>query len=120
MQNNVFLLSIWKNLTLELCIVKDFIMYLSKHYPMASKSYLSNLQRFSKVTVRFSYSMVTFSVIVVCDVIVFIELLNFYIFKGTLEIYHSELKSVTKYKIGRAHQLKTQNSNLKEKRRVYT
>lgn len=43
MQNNVLLLSIRKNLTLELCIVKDFIMYLSKHYPMASKSYFKQL-----------------------------------------------------------------------------
>lgn len=43
MQNNVFLLSTWKKLTLELCIVKDFIMYLSKHYPMVSKSYFKLL-----------------------------------------------------------------------------
>lgn len=30
--------------------------------------------------------MVTFSVFMVCDVVVFMELLNSYIFKGTLEI----------------------------------
>lgn len=76
MQNNVFLLSIWKKLTLELCIVK----ILSCIYPSTilwpASHILNNLQRFSKVTIRFSYSMVTFSVIVVCDVIVFTELLN--------------------------------------------
>lgn len=27
--------------TLELCIVKDFTMYLSKHYPMFNKSYFN-------------------------------------------------------------------------------
>lgn len=60
--------------------------------------------------------MVTFSVIVVCDVIVFIEWLNSFIFKGTLEMYHSELKPVTlnkHAKIWPARQLKTQNSNLR-------
>lgn len=55
------------------------------------------MQRFSKVSIRFSYSLVTFSVIVVCDVIVFIELLISHIFKGTLEIDHSEFVTLNKY-----------------------
>lgn len=72
--------------------------------------------RFSEVTIKSSYSVVTFSVFVLCDVIVFMELPNSYIFKGTLEIYHSEWKSVTKWicaKIWPAW-FKIQN-NLKEK-----
>lgn len=51
--------------------------------------------RFSEVTIKSSYSVVTFSVFAVYDVIVFMELPDSYIFKGTLEIYHSEWKSVT-------------------------
>ncbi|CAI9158613.1 unnamed protein product [Rangifer tarandus platyrhynchus] len=63
--------------TLELCIVKDFIMCLSKHYPMFNKSYFNfnYLERVSKVTINYSYSVVTFSVFVICDVTVFINYL---------------------------------------------
>lgn len=39
--------------------------------------------------------MVTFSVFVVCDITVFIELSLSYIFKGTSEVCHPESKSVT-------------------------
>lgn len=98
MQNNdgvflacfLILLSIWKRLTLEVFIVKDFIM-LSVQTLCDSQC---NLKRFSEITIEYSYSMVTFSVLVVCDVIVFMELLISYIFKGTWEICHSKWKSV--------------------------
>lgn len=42
MQNNVlFCFAFHMEKTLELCIVKDFMMYLSKHYPMFNKSYFT-------------------------------------------------------------------------------
>lgn len=116
---NVFLLSTWKKLTLELCIVKDFIMYPST-IPW-SASHILNLERFSEVTIKYSYFMVTFSVFVVCDVIVFMELPTSYIFKGTLEASYPESVCHSKRicaKIWPA-QFKTQNSNLKEKWREF-
>lgn len=56
----VFLLSIWKKLTLELCVVKDLLRVYPSSIPWSASHILNNLQRFSKVTIKFSYSMVTF------------------------------------------------------------
>lgn len=97
MQNNFFffLLSTWKKLALELCIVEDFYHISIQALSHVSKSYFKLPGESFRSNYQVQLFQVTFSVFVVCDVIVFIELFTSYIFQGTLEVSHPESKSVT-------------------------
>lgn len=62
-------------------------------YPITipwSASIILQLAGIFEITIEYGYSMVPFSVLVVCDVIVFMELPISEIFKGTLKVCHSK------------------------------